>query len=351
MHPDLELARLYAALGDHLAGGRPDGIFEARLGGPGSVPELADLEAAEWQVDLLPSPANAGQRAALNGLGYTLATETEDRLTYTHPEALDVVLLSHDLGASYQQKVLWAFLSQPAENQARSAYRQVYLRSGRVAADAAFVEPSQAAHVAQTAFGPLERAAALLAPLGIPWMFAAGWALDLHRHSLLGSGPSRPHEDVDVTLGREHQLVVGQALSDAGYRVHGVRDGAYAPWNEPLESPHFQMHAHRKGSEMLDLMLTDLSRDVWHYRRDPSVTLPLARARLVSTLGLPYLAPEAALLFKATGANGVVRPKDQRDFGAVLPALDTEARAWLAKQLRSEHSWQVALGAARVSPE
>ncbi|MGY2893564.1 hypothetical protein [Deinococcus sp. UYEF24] len=349
MQNHVQLARLYAALGDHLAGGRPDGMFEARLGGPGSVPGLTDLEAPEWQLDLLPFPPTEAQRAALDELGYILAAETEDRLTYTHPDALNVVLLSHDLGVSYEQKVLWEYLSQPAEEQARSAYRRVFLASGRLAADADFVPPAQATHVARAGFGPLYRAAALLSPLCIPWMFAAGWALDLHRQSVLGLGPSRPHEDIDVSAGREHQRAVGQALTDTGYRVSGVRDGAYVPWSEPLEPPHFQLHAHREDHEMLDLMLTDLSGDLWHYRRDASVTLPLDRVRLVSTLGLPYLAPEAALLFKASPSNGNVRPKDQRDFDAVLPALDASARAWLAVHIGEKHVWQAALRA--VNPE
>ena len=358
MQNHVQLARLYAALGDHLAGGRPDGIFEARLGGPGSVPGLSDLGLAEWQLDLLPFPPTAVQRAALAELGYTLASETEDRLTCTHPDALDVVLLSHDLGASHEQKVLWDHLGQPAEDGAgsegaRSAYRRTFLASGRQRADADFVPLTQTAHVARTGFGPLHRAAALLLPLGVPWMFAAGWALDLHRQSVLGQSllglePSRPHEDVDVFLEREHQRVVGQAITDAGYRVSGVREGAYFSWSEPLELPHFQLHAHREGYEMLDLMLTDLSGDLWHYRRDVSVTLPLERARLVSTLGLPYLAPEAALLFKATGANGKVRPKDQRDFEAVLPALDESARGWLAARIGEGHVWQSALRAVSL---
>ncbi len=344
MHKAPELAALYAALGDHHAGGRPDGIFEVNLGGPGSVPELADLGAVRWHLDLLPFPPRPDQRAALDGLGYTLTDEHPDRLIYSRPDALDVVLLSHELGASFSQKLLWAYLKGDEHPEARAGYRREFLASGRGAADAAFIPAARAEHVARTGFGPLEGAAALLTPLGLPWMFAAGWALDLHRHSRLGLGPSRPHEDIDVVVGREHQLAVGRGLTDAGYRVLGVRDGAYCSWQEPLEPPHFQMHAHREGSDMLDLMLTDLSESHWHYRRDPSVTLQLAQARQVTPNGLPYLVPEAALLFKATGANGVVRPKDQHDFGAVLPALNARARSWLASHLGAEHPWQQELG-------
>jgi hypothetical protein len=339
--PSQQIARLYAALGDHQAGDRADGIFEALLGGPGSVPELAALP-AEWQIDLLPFPPTPAQVGVLLELGYVQTETREDRLTYSHADGLNVVLLSHDHGSSFDQKLLWAHLKESAE--ACQNYRMVYMYEGREAADARSVPRSQTEHVARTGFKPLEQVAALLGLLRVPWMYAAGWALDLHRSSILGLGPSRPHEDVDVIVGREQQLVVGQALTDAGYCVHGVRSGAYVPWAESLDTPHFQLHAHREGSEMVDLMLTDLSGDRWHFRRDPAVTLPLARARQFTPLGLPYLAVEAALLFKATGANGVVRPKDQRDFEVARPAMDAQARHWLATHLAADHPWQVGLG-------
>lgn len=338
-----EKAELYAALGDHLAGGRPDGLFSARLGGPGSVSGLADLGqaergAAEWQLEVLPFPPTAAQQEALSARGYGRREVRPERWTYDRPHALNVVLLNHDLGAAFDQQVLWTFLrSAPGEVLAR--YRRTFLTSGRDAADSDLLPLAQASQVAETGFGPLERAALLIGPLNLPWMFAAGWALDLHH-----GAPSRPHGDVDIVLPREGQLVVGRALVDAGYRVFGVRDGAYFSWEEPLPPPHFQLHAHRGDGEMLDLMLSDLGDGLWRYRRDPEVTLPLGRARRVSPQGLPYLTPEAALLFKARSADGGIRPKDQRDFEAALPGLDDEARAWLAAQLPSGHAWTLLLG-------
>ncbi len=341
-----QLARLYAALGDHRAGRRQDGIFEARLGGPGSVPELADLGVAEWQLDLLPFPPTLVQRAALSDLGYTPSVERPDRLSFTHPEHLDVTLLSHDHGSSFEQKLLWAHLKGSAE--ARLDYRMVYLHGGREAADARCVPGAQADHVASTGFRPLEHVAALLRPLETPWMFAAGWALDLHRHAVLGAGPTRPHEDIDIVIGREAQLSVRDLLLAAGYSVHAVREGMYTDWTSPVELPDHQVHAFSPAGEMLDLMLTDLSGGLWHYRRDPAVTLPLTCARQLSPTGLPYLAPEAALLFKANPSQ--VRPKDQQDFEGVLPALNAAARAWLSARVGEGHAWQASLNPVELEP-
>ena len=342
--PAGQLVQLYTALGDYRAGNSQEGIFEARLGGPGSVPELADLEAAEWQLDLMPFPPTPAQVEALLVLGYQQTEAQEGWLTFQHSDALDVLLLSHDHGSSFEQKLLWAHLNGSAE--ARLDYRTVYLQGGREAADARCVPGAQADHVAGTGFRPLEHVAALLRPLETPWMFAAGWALDLHRHAVLGAGPTRPHEDLDLVIGREAQLAVRDLLLAAGYSVYAVREGMYTDWTSPIELPDHQAHAYSPAGEMLDLMLTDLSGGLWHYRRDPAVTLPLSRARRISVSGLPYLAPEVSLLFKANPSQ--VRPKDQQDFGGVLPALDAAARSWLSAHIGEGHAWQASLNPARL---
>lgn len=94
---------------------------------------------------------------------------------------------------------------------------------------------------------------------------------------------------------------------------------------------------------MLDLMLDDLSDGRWRYRRDPAVTLPLERARWVSTLGVPYLAPQAALLFKSATRGRDPRPKDEADFRRTLPTLGGEERGWLTSRLAAGHPWRAAL--------
>ena len=50
--------------------------------------------------------------------------------------------------------------------------------------------------------------------------------------------------------------------------------------------------------------------------------------------GIPYLAPEIVLLFKAKHAD---RDKDAADFARALPLLDDQRRQWLADALRVVH--------------
>src|SRR5208282_5828755 len=49
--------------------------------------------------------------------------------------------------------------------------------------------------------------------------------------------------------------------------------------------------------------------------------------------GIPYLAPEIVLLFKAKSTH----PKDEMDFRNALPLLSIEARGWLREALTTAH--------------
>jgi hypothetical protein len=64
--------------------------------------------------------------------------------------------------------------------------------------------------------------------------------------------------------------------------------------------------------------------------------------------GVPFLRPQAALLFKAKS----MREKDEADFAAALPHLDAAARAWLRAALARAHPghrWLESLAAAADS--
>ena len=61
--------------------------------------------------------------------------------------------------------------------------------------------------------------------------------------------------------------------------------------------------------------------------------------------GIPYLAPEIQLFYKAKNP----RPKDQTDFTAVLPFLTGAQRRWLSGALSrtlGEHPWRDRLSRA-----
>lgn len=85
-------------------------------------------------------------------------------------------------------------------------------------------------------------------------------------------------------------------------------------------------------------MVADTSDDQWLFRRDNRISRPLAAIGHQTGEGIPYLAPEIQLLYKAKNP----RPKDEADFVRTLPHLDQESRQWLAQALaivHLHHSW------------
>ncbi len=84
-------------------------------------------------------------------------------------------------------------------------------------------------------------------------------------------------------------------------------------------------------------MVTDTSSDQWIFRRTAQIHGSLSTMGRVSKAGIPYLAPEIQLLYKARGQ----RPKDEVDFARTLPALDEKSRRWLAQSLALVHPGHV----------
>lgn len=85
-------------------------------------------------------------------------------------------------------------------------------------------------------------------------------------------------------------------------------------------------------------MIADTTDDQWLFRRNGRIRRPLAMVGHRTNDGLPYLALEMQLLYKAKA----LRPKDEVDFARTLPSLDREQRQWLAQSLalvHPEHSW------------
>lgn len=329
---------LTRALGSHLERDREDGVFHVALGGPGSVPALADLDTPEVHLDVLPDPPTEAQRTALASLGYTPSNER----TWRHPGGWRLVVCGHESGWRVRQTALRALLTDDAAT--AGAYRAAFEREGRAAADAAFETAAAKHHARTVGFGPAEFVAGELRGLPVAWMFAGGLALDLHFGTV-----TRPHEDVDVILPRDRQEEAKALLETRGWRLDACRGGAYRAWTEPLEPPHFQVHARRADFTdvlMIDFMFSNLSHDTWHFRRDESVTRPLTEARRFTPNGLPYLAPELVLLFKSGSGGRAPRGKDQTDFERVSPSLDDQGRRWLRSVLAarsSNHPWLGAL--------
>lgn len=93
----------------------------------------------------------------------------------------------------------------------------------------------------------------------------------------------------------------------------------------------------------IQVMLDESSGDEWVSRRDERIRRPITSIGLVTVRGIPYLAPEIQLFYKADNR----RPKDETDFAAALPVLTKPQRQWLSDALSlvygPGHPWRAHL--------
>lgn len=198
-----------------------------------------------------------------------------------------------------------------------------------------------------TDLGPWEPAgvaevAALFDRFPGPWWIASGYAIEL----AVGR-PFRSHADIDVLVLRRDHLSLHAVLP--GWELWAADPpGTLRHWpGEPLPD-----HVHdiwcRPGPDRprrVQVMLDNSDGEDWVSRRDPRIRRPLAELGRRSADGVPYLAPEVQLHYKAKG----LRPKDQLDFDTALPVLDRSQRAWLDAALPPDHPWRNRLrGSARA---
>ncbi|MGW2672423.1 nucleotidyltransferase domain-containing protein [Streptomyces sp. NPDC001272] len=178
---------------------------------------------------------------------------------------------------------------------------------------------------------PLSEVVGLFSPLTTPWWMAGGHAIEL----AVGR-PLRPHADIDVLVLRAHQHAVQRALPGWEWWVADP-PGRLRPW-QPGEYLRLGVHdvwcrPGPDGPWRIQVMLDESHEDLWVSRRCALVHRPLAELGTVTADGVPYLAPEVQLFYKAREP----RPKDEEDFAAVLPLLRPAQRAWLVKAIREAY--------------
>lgn len=86
-------------------------------------------------------------------------------------------------------------------------------------------------------------------------------------------------------------------------------------------------------------MLDESDGSDWVSRRDRRIRRPVDTLGFHTPDGIPYLAPEVQLFYKATNPC----PKDEADFAAMLPLLTADQRQWLHGSLLltcGPHPWQ-----------
>jgi hypothetical protein len=174
-------------------------------------------------------------------------------------------------------------------------------------------------------------AARALAGVAAPWAVAGGWALDLW----LGH-QTRTHEDLEIAVPATGYPEIQARLEGLGLRLFACDDGeviALTPGEAPARG--FQTWAADLAANAwrLDIFREPGDAETWIYRRTGGLSAPRAWASGRSSEGIPYVAPQIVLLFKAKAA----REKDEVDFALVTPRLPPDARDWLANGLRTLH--------------
>ena len=181
----------------------------------------------------------------------------------------------------------------------------------------------------------------LFAGLTVPWWVAGGQAIDL----FVGY-QTRPHGDTDVLIRRGDQLVVQAHL--AGWDLHRATYPGLTSWQTGvyLDSPLNDIWCRRSPDApwSLQLMLLDTQGDEWVFKRDRTIGGPLTKIGRQTSSGIPYLAPEIQLLYKAKSET---LDKDQADFEVAAPHLTKRASRWLLncleKRFPDGHPWIRAL--------
>ncbi|MEU6328147.1 hypothetical protein ABZ851_12820 [Streptomyces sp. NPDC047049] len=173
-----------------------------------------------------------------------------------------------------------------------------------------------------------------LAGISTPWYVAAGWALDLFR-----GRQTRAHGDIEIAVPAASFPQVRDRFP--GYVFDAAGSGRI--WEDATPEALAAVHQTwlrdpATGNYLLDVFREPHDGDIWICRRDERVRLPYSDIVHHTQDGIPYLAPELVLLFKAKHA----RRKDQTDFEATVPHMTSAQRETLAELLarvHPEHPW------------
>lgn len=163
------------------------------------------------------------------------------------------------------------------------------------------------------------------------WCVAGGWAIDFFLNK-----QTREHEDLEIVVFRDDVKTLFNHFKK--YQPQKIITGGENPefvlWDgKEIEEEVIQLRFTLQDNVEFDLLLTPREKGEWVCRRDESIKLPMNQAICHSSSGLPLLAPEIVLLFKAK----YVREKDAADFKHTYLLLSAHSKAWLQKHLKSIH--------------
>jgi hypothetical protein len=186
---------------------------------------------------------------------------------------------------------------------------------------------------------PPQAMADRLAGTGLQWYVAAGWALDLFH-----GAQTRSHADVEIAVPATQFPQIVARFPDCRFCV--PHDGQLLLVTADALRARHQTWAWEPatGKWRFDVFREPHDNDVRICRRDHRIRRPYSDVIERTSDGIPFLAPEVVLLFKAKNP----RDKDEADFYGVLPKLDRRRRQWLNDALdvvSPAHPWRESLAA------
>ena len=169
-----------------------------------------------------------------------------------------------------------------------------------------------------------------------PWWIAGGRSIEAY------TGVVREHEDVDVAFFRRDVASL-HALLSPRFDLWAAGSGTLKPlgWDHgrrvapvlPEWSGQVWLREHALAPWQIDFVATPDEDGRWVFKRDPSCIADLDEVTWVDADGVRYQRPEVTLAFKAH----LMRPKDEADLAAALPALSPSEAGWLRDRLRALH--------------
>ncbi|KQC39612.1 MULTISPECIES: hypothetical protein [unclassified Frankia] len=154
---------------------------------------------------------------------------------------------------------------------------------------------------------------------------------------------TREHGDIEIAVPAAHFPEIRDRFP--GYAFDAVSSGRIWENATPdvLAATHQTwLRDHATGNYLLDVFREPHDGETWICRHDQTIRLAYGEIIHHTPDGIPYLAPELVLLFKAKHA----RPKDQADFDETIPHLTPAQRRTLARLLARAypgHHWQANL--------
>ncbi len=174
------------------------------------------------------------------------------------------------------------------------------------------------------------------------WLVAGGWAIDLYVERV-----TRVHKDIEIVIWRGDQMDLREYLE--GWDIEIAAGGMLQPWRgeEFVMLPLHELHAtHPEASPAhLEILFNDIDDDQWVFRRDQRITRDPATIAERTAHGIPFLAPEIVLLFKARDCTET----DQHDFETAMTRMPPTRRLWLDEALavcEPDHPWRARLSAS-----